>query len=493
MKVNFKRMFQVLSVFFTLLILGYAGVYTINYFGFLGFKVITYSPDYYFLNGNSSLDVSKSGGKTYLEFVKNELDFNLNKKFKEAYLEVKTDMPNEVFQVEQLTDKGKEMDSIILGGEYISNTQFRRIQNGENIFYTLDKDLNVNDKTFSDLITESLKGQQDIALTRPISENDINLMAYKPSDKKTFYNLFLRGHHKLLVYVKDEVLDFVFNYYDINRKEGPDRFNIILKKNGVFKGIVQEDDREIKNQQNVHISVPDLEEGIYELDIDISDDLIISGIETSQSEFVFKDNFFPVENIEYSSIPQIINNKESSFFTNSDFFWLKTLHENGVQKVEVNSHVFDLKEYPKKYLFYDYLNYSECNDFKEENSVFCFLPSNDLNEIVLEKQNVFLDLDGKYLALGNNALIHALNWREINFANFKEAKTIITKPSQGFSKNKEGYIVWNIFNVNDAGKLKYRFSSVDEKRTRVKSIRFVFYNPDSIFYRTYKKLFLHDE
>lgn len=182
------------------------------------------------------------------------------------------------------------------------------------------------------------------------------LKDYQKSSQGLIIEKSLRGSLTLFTYIKEEPLNFTFYYQDINRKIGPDRFNISVYYGGrkIYQDSQPDDGNIYPNGQgselkNFKVEFPDLPEGSYQLELDLSDDLVIRKIETKQHLLVFKQKIFLVDNKEYiESLPDI---KEipAQLYSDANRFSFQAFHPNGLQTIKVDNTDVILEEEMKPY------------------------------------------------------------------------------------------------------------------------------------------------
>ncbi|MFH1509280.1 MAG: hypothetical protein ABIE68_03895 [bacterium] len=138
--------------------------------------------------------------------------------------------------------------------------------------------------------------------------SDRRLADYSPTDETYVINEALRGSHTIYTYIKDENLDIKVQKSDLNRYNGQDELNIrlfsgareIFAKTIDDDGINDNSDVPGKIQATqVKISKESLPEGIYRIELDTSDDVLIRRIETKQNKLVFANKIFLAENVNY--------------------------------------------------------------------------------------------------------------------------------------------------------------------------------------------------
>lgn len=216
-----------------------------------------------------------------------------------------------------------------------------------------DGDINRQYESIEEFLNDIPKGK-NIASYKIDILKDQKLEGYEKSDKTNEINQYLRGSHKINTYIKDEDLDFDFSYYDINRSEGPDRFNVnvFYGENKVFADTIQDDKNEhangVSSKGECHLKIPGLPEGKYVIELEVSDDIFIDKIKTKQKYIVFEGKLFLAGNDEYREIPDI-KTKETTFFGKGEIFTAKTFHPSGNQELTIDNKAVLLNSENKDY------------------------------------------------------------------------------------------------------------------------------------------------
>ncbi len=179
--------------------------------------------------------------------------------------------------------------------------------------------------------------------------------AYSPSEEKTVFEKTIRGKHKIITYLgENEILDYDFYYQDMNKKDGPDRFNVFIDKgNETIARYTENDDGDETSSEkpssikNIHVLRDDLEPGKYVITLDISDDLYVNKIETGQKYLAFQDHLF------------LENSKQNlDFYTDAENLSLSTLYNDGLDQDILS----------ERQISYDQLELENSKSAKKENS-----------------------------------------------------------------------------------------------------------------------------
>jgi hypothetical protein len=195
---------------------------------------------------------------------------------------------------------------------------------------------------------------------KTIAQYNINLLentkleGYEKSNKTLEINHLLRGKHNLVTYIEDEGLNITFDYIDINRQMGPDRFNVYVRDvlgRQVFTQTQEDDGNEHANGvpsalKTINLSIPNLPEGVYWIDLDINNDFVITHIKTSQKYLFFKGRVFLADNFEYEDVlgKERIQQKPTTIYATANKLKFRTSHPKGFQKVLVENSIIEISE-----------------------------------------------------------------------------------------------------------------------------------------------------
>lgn len=132
---------------------------------------------------------------------------------------------------------------------------------------------------------------------------------YRPASGTRDIEVSLRGHHRMLTYVKDEPLNVTFTVQDMNRQHGADPVTVsVYFEDGAEPvartvladdGNVRDDQKSSKLRQ-VPVSLVAPEEGTYKIEFTSSADVFIRKITTRQRKFVFVDKLYLGDHVGYS-------------------------------------------------------------------------------------------------------------------------------------------------------------------------------------------------
>ena len=165
------------------------------------------------------------------------------------------------------------------------------------------------------------------------------LRGYVPASASREIDVSLRGHHRLLTYVKGEPLNLSFVIQDMNRQEGADPVIVSVyagdDEEPVARTILADDgntrdDQRSSKLRTVPISLVSPPEGFYKIEFTASADVFIRKILTRQRKLVFVDKLYLGDHVGFSdSTPPV------TVFTNGQRLTARTPHAESLQTLVV--------------------------------------------------------------------------------------------------------------------------------------------------------------
>ncbi|HTM68947.1 MAG TPA: hypothetical protein VL426_06655 [Candidatus Binatia bacterium] len=165
------------------------------------------------------------------------------------------------------------------------------------------------------------------------------LEGYEPSAEGREIGVSLRGHQRMLTYVKDEPLNFTFTVQDMNRQDGADPVIVsVYRGDGaepVARTILRDDgdttdDQRSSKLRTVPVSLVAPEEGFYKIEFTASADVFIRKIATRQRKLVFADKLYLGDHVGFSDLTPPI-----TVFTDGQRLVARTAHAESVQQLTV--------------------------------------------------------------------------------------------------------------------------------------------------------------
>lgn len=180
--------------------------------------------------------------------------------------------------------------------------------------------------------------QDRVAVYKADFSVPFRLHDYKASSHQQTVDVTLRGKHEFKTYIKNETLDFVFGYMDMNRDEGSDPIVATLfnEKNQPIMDVRADDDGDTRGdgiasaQQELRMRVTDLPEGVYKIVLSTGRDIFFRTIQTPQKKIVFLHSIFLGDEIGFHEQPQ-----PTRFWSAANQLRMQTRHGEGLQEVTI--------------------------------------------------------------------------------------------------------------------------------------------------------------
>jgi hypothetical protein len=352
-------------------------------------------------------------------------------------------------------EEGWNFESHTLYNETLNNINWYNMSDGVNTLYQKNKKFNDIDEFLE--VSNSIEGVG--AYDFDLGEN-FTLPNYQPSNEEKIIDNCLRGKHEFYTYIKDEALDFTFKIQDINRTDGEDPLIIFVynsRNKKIYSKIISDDGLISKidpasDPRYVSIYIPNLEEGVYKVELSTNDDIFIREIKTKQQKLVFIDRLYLCDSKEYNDGFVDLNLEASEVYTNGRLISFYTAHTAGLQTVSLDNTGISI-----------YKKHEWIKAYSNPKLSRIYIPKNDLKVscrgiFSLEKEHYF-----------NPEIINLKDYSDIEEVNYIIAK--YQKPDElknGWLKNK---IVFNLDKAKiEEGNLKFMLSSpnLDSKNNNFK-------------------------
>ncbi|MBU0531121.1 MAG: hypothetical protein ABIG32_03070 [Candidatus Uhrbacteria bacterium] len=178
------------------------------------------------------------------------------------------------------------------------------------------------------------------------------LDGYRPSSQSRTIDVSLRGFHEYKTYIKDETLNFILSYMDMNRDNEVDPVKVLVTADdGTLIAEFKADDdgnssdnADPSGLKRIKIEILDLPEGVYKIELRVGRDIFWRQIITTQSKIVFLNNVYLADEVGYQAEDRAV-----SFWTEAKNLIFETHHADGAQEVTVGG---DLIRIPEPYVRY---------------------------------------------------------------------------------------------------------------------------------------------
>jgi hypothetical protein len=227
---------------------------------------------------------------------------------------------------------------------------WNQITRGDLVLYERE----VGFETIDQFMTTSLNRER-IATYHAELEMPYRMIAYEPTEDEQVLDVSLRGFHTMKTYLKEEPLNFQLSYMDMNRAEGADPVRVLIynEQGTIVEDVRIEDDGNTSSDagatalKNVSIVVDGLPEGVYKMDWNISRDIFVRTVRTTQQYLVFMNTLFIADEVGYREEAQ-----GGVFWSDAQNYAFQTRHAEGVQTVNVQGEEVFIEEPYQRYQHY---------------------------------------------------------------------------------------------------------------------------------------------
>lgn len=218
-----------------------------------------------------------------------------------------------------------------LQNRILDRLEWRRVRDGGTILYQRDAGYDSIEAFLADPPDVSEIATYHASLAKPYM-----LEGYAPSNDARVIDVSLRGSHEFKTYIKNETLSFDFAYMDMNRDEGADAITLVVT-NAAGQPVADaraSDDGDVTDGARatgllrVSLSVPNLPEGAYKVQMQSSRDVFWRTITTTQQKAVFLNALFLGDEVGYKSEPGPV-----AFWTEAKHLSFATRHVEGLQGI----------------------------------------------------------------------------------------------------------------------------------------------------------------
>ena len=430
-------------------------------------------------------------GKNYKEILDDIVYFDLKlprSSYQSAKVKIKFKNEDQsIFDLAALTSEEQwSFDTYTLENKFIDNSSWHKIQAEELILLQKENKFKTIGQFLKSISSKTKIAYYNYNKLPKIVEID----NYKKSSEILEINHALRGSHTFYTYIDNEDLAFDFTYQDLNRAEGEDLFkiNIVNEKNGeLIKQASKEDDGtnissgKLSTENTFNLNIPKLEKGVYKINLDLDDDIIIKKIKTKQKYIVFEKKMYLAKSDEY--LPEIDSEDKMSvdFYNTGLNLYIKTDHQNSLQKISINDRVFEIDNTNKKF---DY-NVDVLNE--------------NFNKVYSSKSDLIVESDGYFVFAKDNYFdpkpknLAQLS-DDLNLENFDY---ILAKYNPNREENNNWKEVTTKFDIiklplNKDQKIKFRLSSPNlkdaENKIKISEISVLLEKEPVTFNKILKKL-----
>lgn len=186
----------------------------------------------------------------------------------------------------------------------------------------------------------NLPANNEIALYNYSLKNKFLLDKYSPAKEKQSIDYSFRGSYQFYTYIKNEDLDYVFNFIDLNANRDNDPVDIkVYSSDGLIYTKHIADDLAASSERQARLKIAGLKEGVYRLSFIANDDIITKDITSAQSQFALINKIWLAQG----------NKKNLVLYTNSHLVSAQTINPASLGKIKVGESVLNLSETYKQF------------------------------------------------------------------------------------------------------------------------------------------------
>ncbi len=184
-----------------------------------------------------------------------------------------------------------------------------------------------------------LPDRNGIALYNYSLKNNFLIENYDPAEKKNKIDYKFRGSYQFYTYIKNQELDYVFEFSDLNMNADGDpvEIKVYSSEGEIYSYRAEDNNRESASQ--AEIKMANLPEGAYRFSVIANDDIITESIDGASSRFVLISGAW----IYGSGGNNIV------LFTDSGIISAKTSNPASLGKIKAGENFLDVSETYKQF------------------------------------------------------------------------------------------------------------------------------------------------
>lgn len=199
-------------------------------------------------------------------------------------------------------------------------------------------------KTIEDFLG-NLPPRNEIALYNYSIKNNFLLAGYEPNFKDNLIDYKFRGSYQFYTYIKQEQLDYVFNFIDLDA--GLDNNSPVAVKVYSPDGLIYSTEASGKKasgqNRRAAVKIDNLPEAVYRFSIIAHDEVMTKNILSRQSQFVLINKIWLARG----------NKTDLNLFTDSRLINAQTINPASLGKIKAGEAFLDLKETYKQFYVKD--------------------------------------------------------------------------------------------------------------------------------------------
>lgn len=182
----------------------------------------------------------------------------------------------------------------------------------------------------------NLPNADEIALYNYTLKNNFSLANYESGRQDNLIDYKFRGSYQFYTYVKQEQLDYIFDFvnFNVNQNNNNPIAIKVYSPDGLIYSADAADKKEGESKRQAVIKIADLPEAAYRFSIIADDDIITKSIITKQSRFILINKVWLAEG----------NKANLALFTNSRLVNAQTANPASLGKIKIGDAFLDLNE-----------------------------------------------------------------------------------------------------------------------------------------------------
>jgi hypothetical protein len=196
-----------------------------------------------------------------------------------------------------------------------------------------------------DEFLNNLPDREEMALYNYDLKTEYVLPSYASSSEERVINYALRGSFEFYTYIKGEVLDFTFNFADLNQNKDHDPIDLylyydnqLLTSRHLDDNDLAIDNGEVSDRGEIKIKLGSLPEGVYKIELKVNDDIVTKKIITKQSKLAFINKVWLVN-----------GDKNISLYSDSNVLQAKIINPGSLQTIKAKEKELAISETYKQF------------------------------------------------------------------------------------------------------------------------------------------------
>ncbi|MFH1029783.1 MAG: hypothetical protein V1770_00810 [bacterium] len=291
-------------------------------------------------------------------------------------------------------------------------------------------------------VLNNLPNRNNFAVYNFNLNHDLILYNYQKQDGYLEVSHAIKGYHQFYTYIKNEPLNFDFNFMSRDEKfcvstDASAEINVYYDNNLILNKAICDRDKFLTE---MNIYEKNLKEGVYKVEVKITDDIYINKINTAQKflSFINKVNF----------VSKNENFNDVKLYTDSESLKIASSIKEGLQEIQVGTSIYNINELFKQFIIEGY-SFEDFEYYGQHNS---------LAKINLKRDNILIQGAGVFSfseeSFINPSVISLENMK--NFSNLQYVIATYDSPENLEDGYRQGKLSFNLSSIPRDGR-KYKF------------------------------------